>query len=74
MEEAVDGRSEDADGDRPETSEARGRSVPLTSPKDRLCQKYLTPQNPLEISARIHGPRRVIGGTEMLLKEHSNPW
>ena len=44
MEKAVDSRNEDADGGRPETSEAQGRRVPLASPKDRLCQKHLNPQ------------------------------
>lgn len=44
MEEVVYGRKEDAVGDRPETSEAQGQRVPLTSPENRPRQKHLNPQ------------------------------
>ena len=43
MERVVNGRREDADGDRPETSEAQGQRVPLTSPENRPRQKHLNP-------------------------------
>ena len=43
VEGVVNGRREDADGDRPETSEAQGQRVPLTSPENRPRQKHLNP-------------------------------
>ena len=44
MEGAVYSRSEDADGDRPETAEAQGQRVPLAFPENRPRQKYLNPR------------------------------
>ena len=38
------GRSENADGDRPETSEAQGQRAPLAFTENRPRQKHLNPQ------------------------------